>query len=202
MVHLIQTATRSAVLASLALTVLAAVPASGVTIFSTTLNSLNERPVPVESPGSGTGLLTLATDQNRFTVQLNYSNLSSNAVAAHVHCCSTAAASAPVAIGFTVPGGLTGIVTGTFDLTQASTYTAAFLTANGGTAASARSTFVTGLNGGLAYFNVHTQSNPGGEIRGQLSAAGAVPEPASWALMITGFALVGGTLRRRTNAAA
>lgn len=34
------------------------------------------------------------------------------------------------------------------------------------------------------------------------SAAGAVPEPASWALMIVGFGLVGGTMRRRVFAAA
>lgn len=31
---------------------------------------------------------------------------------------------------------------------------------------------------------------------------GAVPEPASWALMITGFGLAGGTLRRSRRAAA
>lgn len=31
---------------------------------------------------------------------------------------------------------------------------------------------------------------------------GTVPEPASWAMMLAGFGLVGGALRRRTNAAA
>jgi hypothetical protein len=30
----------------------------------------------------------------------------------------------------------------------------------------------------------------------------AVPEPASWALMIAGFALVGGAIRRRQHGAA
>ena len=30
-----------------------------------------------------------------------------------------------------------------------------------------------------------------------ISAAGAVPEPAAWSLMLGGFALIGGTLRRR-----
>jgi hypothetical protein len=33
-------------------------------------------------------------------------------------------------------------------------------------------------------------------------AGGAVPEPASWAMMITGFGLAGATLRRRRTAAA
>jgi len=41
------------------------------------------------------------------------------------------------------------------------------------------------------------------ELRGKVvlrSLAGAVPEPASWAMMIGGFALVGGALRRRKTA--
>lgn len=36
-------------------------------------------------------------------------------------------------------------------------------------------------------------------VFGELGATGAVPEPASWALMITGFGLAGATLRRRTR---
>jgi hypothetical protein len=40
----------------------------------------------------------------------------------------------------------------------------------------------------------------GGTIR--LTEGGAVPEPASWAMMIAGFGLVGGVLRRRTTAVA
>jgi len=48
---------------------------------------------------------------------------------------------------------------------------------------------------------VAAPSGPGQDIRGgvdnlQLSVA-AVPEPASWAMMIGGFGLAGGTLRRR-----
>ncbi|HPU14531.1 MAG TPA: PEPxxWA-CTERM sorting domain-containing protein [Polymorphobacter sp.] len=32
------------------------------------------------------------------------------------------------------------------------------------------------------------------------ASVGAVPEPASWAMMLAGFGLVGGALRRRTMA--
>jgi hypothetical protein len=39
-------------------------------------------------------------------------------------------------------------------------------------------------------------------VGGQLSLAGAVPEPATWALMIGGFGLAGATLRRRRAVAA
>ena len=186
--------------AAAGLALVAAAPAAAVTTYTATLNSLNEVP-PVESPGSGTGTLTLATDQNSFTIVESYSNLSSNAVAGHVHCCAPTTANAAVAIGFTVPGGLSGSFTQTYDLTLTSTYTSGFLNGNGGTAASARTAFINGLNGGLAYLNIHTQSNPGGEIRGQLtpSATGAVPEPATWAMMLGGFAMIGTAARQRAR---
>ncbi|MBO9574457.1 MAG: CHRD domain-containing protein [Sphingobium sp.] len=55
------------------------------------------------------------------------------------------------------------------------------------------------MGSGKAYLNVHTNVFPGGEIRGFFSA---VPEPASWSLMIGGFALSGAALRRRHRVAA
>ena len=172
-----------------------------MTAYNTTLSSLNQVP-PQESSASGTGQLTLASDQNSFTILMNYTGLSSAIAGAHVHCCASAAANAPIAIEFTLPAGNpeTGSITGNYNLTLASTYTAGFLAAGGGTAAGAQSLFLNGLTSGLAYLNIHSTVYPAGEIRGQLPAAGtvgAVPEPASWALMITGFMLVGGTMRRR-----
>jgi len=47
---------------------------------------------------------------------------------------------------------------------------------------------VTGLNGGTQSFSSLAQVGSG---------AAAVPEPASWALMLGGFGLVGGAMRRR-----
>lgn len=185
----------AAVCAALATVSIVMVPsAQAATLFTTTMSGANENP-PVPSAGIGFGQLTLADDMNSFSVLINFSGLSSNAVAGHVHCCSALGANAPVAIGFTVPSTTAGTIMGTYDLTLASTYTSAFLTASGGTAASARSTFLNGLGSGLAYLNVHTVTNPGGEIRGQL--AGAVPEPATWAMMILGMGAVGFAMRRR-----
>ena len=55
--------------------------------------------------------------------------------------------------------------------------------------------------------NWYNPSIPGGQgvpetLVVRFNAGGAVPEPATWALMITGFGLVGATLRRRRAVAA
>lgn len=201
MTRLIDTARRSAIIATITLAAVVAIPASATTVFTTQLGSLNQVPAQ-ESSASGNGTLTLATDQNSFTILINYTSLSSAIQGAHVHCCVNAKGNAPVAVAFTLPDGNPemGKITGTYDLTMASTYTPGFLSAYGGTAAGARTAFLNGLDSGLVYINVHSVVYPSGEIRGQLPAAGgvgAVPEPASWALMITGFVLVGATMRRR-----
>ncbi len=208
MIRLTQVAAKSAAMASLAVAALAAVPAVAVT-YTTTLSSLNQVP-PQESSASGTGLLTLATDMNSFTILMKFTSLSSALTGAHVHCCVNARGNAPIAVEFTLPanvpttGLISGVISGTYDLTQASTYTPDFLAAYGGTAAGARAGLINGLNNGLAYLNIHSLAYPDGEIRGQLAAGavGGVPEPTSWALMLTGFALVGGTVRRRATRAA
>ena len=56
----------------------------------------------------------------------------------------------------------------TLDMLDVSSYNPSFVTANGGTAASAEAVLFAGLQAGQAYLNVHTSANPGGEIRGFL----------------------------------
>ncbi|WP_310497295.1 CHRD domain-containing protein [Sandarakinorhabdus sp.] len=178
--------------------IIAALLASGTSqaaTFNAVLSGANERPNPVATRATGFGKLFLAADRNSFTVDIDFTGLSTNAVAGHVHCCASTAANGPVAIGFSVPSATTGTITGNFNLLLQSTYNATFFnTRGGGTIAGARSAFLAGLDGNLAYFNVHTSAFPGGEIRGQL---GAVPEPASWAMLIAGFGLTGAAMRRR-----
>lgn len=153
----------------------------------------NEVP-PVTSNGSGQARVFIDDVLNTIRIFETFSGLTSGTTASHIHCCATptagVATTTPTFAGF--PLGVTsGTYDATFDLSAASTYNPAFVTAQGSVAA-ARAALLAGLSSGVAYLNVHTSNNPGGELRANLVP---LPEPGSWALM--GAALIGiGALRR------
>lgn len=168
-------------------------------VFTGALSGDQEAPIPVVTPGTGFAKVTIDDLFDTMRVEANFSGLLGTTAAAHVHCCAPPGTNAGVATTTpTFPGFPSGVTSGsydnTFDMTLASSYNAGFITANGGTVSSAFAALFSGLQAGQAYFNIHTTSFPGGEIRGQLSY---VPEPGPWALMIAGFGLAGMALRRR-----
>ena len=97
-----------------------------------------------------------------------------------------------------LPGFPLGVSGGSYvrliDLAATSSYSAAFLTASGGTSALAEARLFSNLASGNAYFNIHSTTFGGGEIRAFVTA---VPEPSTYASMLLGLVVLGAWMRRR-----
>jgi hypothetical protein len=172
-------------------------PAAQATIlvFAAPLSGANENP-PKVSPGIGFATMTVDDVANTININVSFSGLTTPDTAAHIHCCVAPGGNAGVATVMpSFPGFPLGVTSGSIDalfsLLDPTFYNPAFVAANGGTASSAEAALLAGMTGGQTYFNIHTTSNTGGEIRGFLLET---PEPCTFVL--AGLALAGLTLRR------
>jgi CHRD domain len=171
---------------SIALLFYSSVAMGDTKIYNIVLDGPSESP-PNASPGTGVGTVTLDLDLVTMRLETNFSGLLGTVTNAHIHCCtavagtSTAGVATPVP---TFPGFPSGVTSGTydrtFDMTSAASYNPAFVTANGGTVASALAALNLGMDTGKAYLNIHSSSFGGGEIRGFLQL---VPEPTGGMLV-------------------
>jgi hypothetical protein len=189
---------------------LLAVPISAHAVvyqFNATLNAANEFPTQPASTAIGIASLQYDTHDTASLVDDTYSfteavfGLTGPATGYHIHASATAAETAPVRINFATTPGYLVTVSGNNVLVGAANISAPTLIAataagptNGGHPAMS---FLQVLQEGLAYVNVHTALNPGGEVRGQLMAVTAVPEPSTFALLLAGAGIVGLAARRR-----
>jgi hypothetical protein len=150
---------------------------------------------PTGSPATGFTSVDIVGDT--LTVDVTWSGLTGgNPAAAHIHCCIAVGTNVNVAVGFPAfPATLSGTYHHDFNLLDPAIYTASFL-ANfgGGTAAGASAALLAGLQGNMAYSNIHNATFPGGEIRGNLVQ---VPEPSALGLIST--ALLGVACARRAR---
>lgn len=158
---------------------------------------------PEAAGATGSGFVTVIYDGDADTLQIEatWAGLSGTTTVAHIHCCTAEPEAGTVGVAVTpgtLPGFPVGLSAGSYtspvlDLSLPTTYTAGFLTNfGGGTAAGAEAALLAGMLSDRAYFNVHSTTFPGGEIRGFLDP---VPEPATFTLL--GAALMLGALRRR-----
>ena len=111
--------------------------------FSATLSGADENPAN-SSQGKGVLSAELETQEHTLAFRASYSGLSGPATMAHFHGPAAPGANAPPTIVISDPSSPIG---GAARLTDAQ---------------------VADLLAGKWYFNVHTQANPGCEIRGQL----------------------------------
>ena len=177
---------------------LAPVAHAGV-IYTAVLSGLNEGP-PNGSSGTGVTFVTVDTVAQTIRVEVTFSGLTGTTTASHIHCCQPLGVNAGVATttptfaGF--PLGVTSAsYDNTLDMTLSSSYNPSFVTAHGGIAGAEAFLFA-GIAAGQAYLNIHSQTFPGGEIRGQLTVD--APEPGTF--LFAGAVLAGFAIRRRRAA--
>jgi hypothetical protein len=112
-------------------------------VFSATLSGASETP-PVSTSATGTATLTVNADKKGGTLNLTYQGLSGAITGSHIHGPADPGVSANVLISL--------------DITKLSSQTITLTDEQFGF-----------LNAGKLYVNIHTASNPNGEIRGQLT---------------------------------
>ncbi|HYV25895.1 MAG TPA: CHRD domain-containing protein, partial [Candidatus Eisenbacteria bacterium] len=117
----------------------------GPTQLKASLNGANENP-PVSPAGTGSGILTRIGNQLLFNI--TYSGLSSPANNAHIHGRTDVSDPAGVLMALPTPTGTSGTLSGTLTLNNAT---------------------LSAIVDGVAYVNIHTANNSGGEIRGQIT---------------------------------
>src|SRR4030081_789677 len=106
--------------------------------YTAHLTGATESP-PTGSSGIGNGEFTLAG--NMFSVFFTFTGLTSGTVQSHVHCCTASPLTGNAGVATPVPafpgfplGVTSGMYSNIFDLSLASSYNPAFVTANGGVA--------------------------------------------------------------------
>ena len=195
-------ATTLVVLSLLALPALAPRASGAVFVFDVNLSGPSESP-PNASPGIGFAEVDYDNVLHLLTVDMSFSGLLGTTTASHIHAATAVPGTGTAGVATTTPtfsgfplGVTSGTYSNTLDLTLASSYNPSYITANGGTTASAEAALAAAMFAGESYLNIHTTVVPGGEIRGFLVQ---VPEPSSMVLTGLGVVALAWNTRRRSR---
>jgi hypothetical protein len=144
--------------------------------YTADLNGLSEFP-PNSSPGTGFADVFFNDSLDTLRVEVTFSGLLGTTTASHIHAATAVPGAGVAGVATTTPtfpGFPLGVTSGTydrtFDLTAASSFNPAYVSAKG-SVANAELALVDALNAGEAYLNIHSMFRPGGEIRGFLVRA-------------------------------
>ena len=136
------------------------IDAKGDALFATLAGDQEVPAVTTSATGDGWVVINTAGDQ--ITYYVNYSGLSGALAASHIHL-GNAGANGGVLFPLTAgPSPMTGVLAAS-DLTPTGSVTD-------------MAGAVAAIEAGGTYFNLHTASNPGGEVRGQV---GGLPAPVT-----------------------
>lgn len=141
--------------------------------YIATLTGASQSP-PNGSPGVGTAVVTFDFGGSiMMRVEAIFGNVTGGVTAANINAPTAMPRTGTAGIATQLPsfvefplGVTAGHYVHTFDMSQASTYNPAFITASGGTVAFARGALMDAIANGTAYFNLRTSTFPDGEIRG------------------------------------
>lgn len=157
--------------------------------FTSTLSGSQENPPnPTLATGSATATLVGDFGANNwvFTYSGSYNDLTSNRTVNHIHN-APAGTNGPVVFDLTngtITGTTSGIFTGDWTFAEGLT-----------------DTFATSLINNGMYFNIHSTTYTGGELRGQILVSEPIPEP-SGVLATLFLAGSGVCLKRRRKSSA
>ena len=188
------------ILAFLALAGVSSAAQAALISYVATLNGPNESP-PNASTGTGTANVDYDNVAHTLHVHVVFSGLTGTTTASHIHSptvdpfllTANVATTSPTFLNFPL-----GVQAGTYDITlnmlDTTSWNSPYVNTYGPNLSSVESAFISQVNAGKAYLNIHTNTSPGGEIRGFLVP---VPEPGSLALLTCSGLFL---LRRRRSA--
>lgn len=159
--------------------------------FNALINSASEVPTNSSTANGAATLFyndkaTATPADDSFDFSMSVFGLTGPITGAHIHAPAAVGVNAPVVVALNVAP---------FVLLNSGSS----LLIGGSDVATPYVSFLSQLQSGLTYVNVHSALFPGGEVRGQLFEVSVVPEPSSMVLLLAGLGFTGLLMTSRSR---